>query len=718
MFFMFFILLQRLPRRKNFAFIHEGDCLDVEALNTIGMNETTIGERPVIIASLQSAFLQNKHHVTVILQHEKRESNVQDALFKYSNLDGKWFTPVGSVQGIKRGEPCEIIQKIEAARHTNSFWSWNPTTGIQGHQLHVPQQTSSGTHHAVGQLSVTAKLQQTNEELARTKTELVQALDKIKNMEIINEEIFNMPIDELDAPDTTPTTTTTRPNCSKELADSQAQINELQATLQQKNHELAEAKKTKRPLTTNDLMAKRPGQESIGDLKAKLKTANYNVDRLEAQLATVTSTIKAHESEITKYKALDYKTAVANTEEAALRLELDNLKAKNADLEAQIKQCKDDFLAFALNELRGNYDCVRTCITPIEGKVYTDSDYRDLIRRFSSLVKPNGIIVQQLEKEISELKAAAIKRLSDSDTAAHEHRMELEKANTFLQAQVTAQSNAVQQATANAERARELEHLLAVARAETQTMELMLQSERHQFTEEKAEMETRLATAKLLIDEAGGNPNHIRLSGNAVYNHIKEFMAGGEWHAQTEVMLKHPLSQFGISYQLVQQGTHAKENERLKSKIIRLEATINRHTAVVADLQQQLTESKKHASSLQCAIDGYNIERLRTGWQVAPTYVPGVNQVVAANIVAALKDMTALVKAAGYEISKEINDCKKLKAHEMNVQEAIVFIKELKRQHPSNQAANISLDTVHTALTRSRQVFCIHSFFSFLFFQY
>ena len=463
-------------------------------------------------------------------------------------------------------------------------------------------------------------------------------------------------------------------------------------------------------------MANRAGQRNSESFQTKFEQEERKCKQYVINSENDKKKIAELNAKIAAYEVLDYKSSVANAEEAALRLELDNLKAKNADMEAQIKQCKDDFLAFALNELRGNYDCVRTCITPIEGKVYTDSDYRDLIRRFSSLVKPNGIIVQQLEKEISELKAAAIKRLSDSDTAAHEHRMELEKANTFLQAQVTAQSNAVQQATANAERARELEHLLSIARAETQTMELMLQSERHQFIEEKAEMETRLATAKRLIDEAGGNPNHIRLSGNAVYNHIKEFMAGGEWHAQTEVMLKHPLSQFGISYQIVQQGTHAKENERLNSKIIRLEATINRHTAVVADLQQQLTESKKHASSLQCAIDGYNIERLRTGWQVAPTYVPGVNQVVAANIVAALKDMTALVKAAGYEISKEINDCKKLKAHEMNVQEAIVFIKELKRQHPSNQAANISLDTVHTALTRSRQVFCIHSFFSFLFF--
>ena len=497
------------------------------------------------------------------------------------------------------------------------------------------------------------------------------------------------------------TTAPTHQSMQDKLAESESKINELEAKLKNKDKELAEAKKTKHPLTTSVLMANRAGQRNSESFQTKFEQEERKCKQYELNSKNDKKTIAELNAKIAAYEVLDYKTSVASAEEAALRLELDTLKAKNAGLEAQIKQCKDDFLAFALNELRGKYDCVRTCITPIQGKVYTDSEYRDLITQYSGLVKPNGIIVQQLEKEIANLKAAATKRLINADTMAQEHRRELEKANASLQAQVTAQSDDVKQAINNAERVKELEQLLLRARAEMQTKELIIQGERDQFTDEKAEMETRLATAKRLIDEAGGNPNHIHLAGNEVYLKIKDYMQHEPlWQDQTQHMLKHTLSLFGISYQAFQQKTHAKENQRLNSKIMGLEANINRHTAVVENLQQQLTASKKHASSLQYAIDGYNIERLRTGWQVAPTYVPGVNQVVAANIVAALKDVHAMAKAAKLEADQILAKYAKVEKIEERVETATNELKYHRnkacREH--NNDAYHALTYVHNLL--------------------
>jgi hypothetical protein len=462
-------------------------------------------------------------------------------------------------------------------------------------------------------------------------------------------------------------------------------------------------------------MANRAGQRNSESFQTKFEQEERKCKQYVINSENDKKKIAELNAKIAAYEVLDYKSSVANAEEAALRLELDNLEAKNADLEAQIKQCKDDFLAFALNELRGGMnESVQKSIAPEPRKIYTHDDYLKLVKKFGILLSKPNVAITQLEKENADLKAASAKHLQEATALVQDHIKRLEEENTSLQAQITVQASDVKQAATNANSIEDLELRLSKAEADLQTAELLMQCEQAKFAEEKAEMETRLTSAKLLIDEAGKQPNIGRAVGPIYMDIMRDHSGYANGREQINTMLTHPICRFGISYQIVQQEIQAKENQRLNSKIIRLEATINRHTAVVADLQQQLTESKKHASSLQCAIDGYNIERLRTGWQVAPTYVPGVNQVVAANIVAALKDMTALVKAAGYEISKEINDCKKLKAHEMNVQEAIVFIKELKRQHPSNQAANISLDTVHTALTRSREV-CI-LFFSFLFF--
>ena len=641
------------------------------------------------------------HFTCIRLVKEKREAVVTEAIRHYNANSGKSINVLGDIMVQRRGETNPVAEIIKAATSTRTAWTWDSANGIQGLRTDEQFQTMTASGAAGENLTTNnVQLQQMEKELRDTKTLLTRyQLEEQRAMDMVS--AINASFTRSQSSVHNETTAPTHQSMQDKLAESESKINELEAKLQNKDKELAEAKKTQRPPTANDLMAKRPGQESIGDLKTKLRTVNCNVDRLEAQLATATSTIKAKEAEITKYKELDFKITVAAAEEATLRLELDNLKAKNADLEAQIKQCKDDFLAFALNELRGKYDCVRTCITPIQGKVYTDSEYRDLITQYSGLVKPNGIIVQQLEKEITNLKAAATKRLIDADTMAQEHRRELEKANASLQAQVTAQSDDVKQAINNAERVKELEQLLLRARAEMQTKELIIQGERDQFTDEKAEMETRLATAKRLIDEAGGNPNHIHLAGNEVYLKIKDYMQHEPlWQDQTQHMLKHTLSLFGISYQAFQQKTHAKENQRLNSKIMGLEANINRHTAVVENLQQQLTASKKHASSLQCAIDGYNIERLRTGWQVAPTYVPGVNQVVAANIVAALKDVHAMAKAAKLEADQILAKYAKVEKIEERVETATNELKYHRnkacREH--NNDAYLALTYVHNLL--------------------